>query len=191
MVGLTGQRPGSSATGPEPCNQLHVLESPTTRMRPSAGTLDHFSPRRPSRPPVMTYDSVRTGTSPPRATECVSAATGRGFARRCAPPLRQLQPRHRCLLASTWHTAGYVRRTHRAADNSSSRDRRSAARQSGGAILPRLLRAGAGGVILGIIALLGISTLELTAIAVIAFGSALILSSNSALRLHFFKLAKK
>jgi hypothetical protein len=59
----------------------------------------------------------------------------------------------------------------------------------GGGGLSAVLVAGAGGVILGILALLGISTLELTAIAVIAFGSALILSSNSALRLHFFKLA--
>jgi hypothetical protein len=59
---------------------------------------------------------------------------------------------------------------------------------SGGG-LSAVLLAGIGGVILGILALLGISTLGLTAIAVIAFGSALILGSNSALRLHFFKLA--
>jgi hypothetical protein len=52
-----------------------------------------------------------------------------------------------------------------------------------------VLLAGAAGIVLGILALLGISTLELTAIAVIAFGSALILSSNSALRMHFLKVA--
>lgn len=58
---------------------------------------------------------------------------------------------------------------------------------SGGG-LSAVLLAGAAGVVLGILALLGISTTELTAIAVIAFGSALMLSSNSALRMHFFKL---
>jgi hypothetical protein len=59
---------------------------------------------------------------------------------------------------------------------------------SGGGLSTALL-AGAGGIILGILALLGIDPVDLTAIAVIAFGSALILSSNSALRLHMFKLA--
>jgi hypothetical protein len=59
----------------------------------------------------------------------------------------------------------------------------------GGGGLSAVLLAGASGVVLGILALLGISSMELTAIAVIAFGSALILSSNSALRMHFFKLA--
>jgi hypothetical protein len=59
----------------------------------------------------------------------------------------------------------------------------------GGGGLSAVLLAGAAGVILGILALLGVSTVELVAIAVIAFGSALILSSNSALRLHFFRLA--
>jgi hypothetical protein len=59
----------------------------------------------------------------------------------------------------------------------------------GGGGLSAILLAGAGGVILGILALLGISLVELTAIAVIAYGSALILSSNSALRLHLFKFA--
>jgi hypothetical protein len=59
----------------------------------------------------------------------------------------------------------------------------------GGGGLSAVLLAGAAGVILGILALLGVSPMELTAIAVIAFGSALVLSSNSALRLHFFRLA--
>jgi hypothetical protein len=59
----------------------------------------------------------------------------------------------------------------------------------GGSGLSAVLLAGAGGIVLGVLALLAISTTELTAIAVIAFGSALILSSNSALRMHFFKLA--
>jgi hypothetical protein len=58
---------------------------------------------------------------------------------------------------------------------------------SGG--LSAVLLAGAAGIILGILALLNISPPELTAIAVIAFGGALILSSHSALRMHFFKLA--
>lgn len=59
----------------------------------------------------------------------------------------------------------------------------------GGGGLSALLLAGAAGIVLGILALLDISSMELTAIAVIAFGSALILSGNSALRMHFFKLA--
>jgi len=58
----------------------------------------------------------------------------------------------------------------------------------GGGGLSAVLLAGAAGIVLGILALLGISPTELTAIAVIAFGSALILGSNSALRLHFLKL---
>ena len=59
----------------------------------------------------------------------------------------------------------------------------------GGGGLSAVLLAGAAGIVLGILALLGISAVELVAIAVIAFGSALILSSNSALRMHFFRLA--
>jgi hypothetical protein len=59
----------------------------------------------------------------------------------------------------------------------------------GGGGLSAVLLAGAAGIVLGILALLGISPTELTAIAVIAFGNALILGSNSALRLHFLKLA--
>lgn len=57
----------------------------------------------------------------------------------------------------------------------------------GGGGLSAVLLAGASGIILGILALLGIAPTELTAIAVIAFGSALILSSHSALRMHLFK----
>ena len=49
--------------------------------------------------------------------------------------------------------------------------------------------AGAAGVVLGILALLGISTTQLTAIAVIAFGAALILSCSSALHLHVCRLS--
>lgn len=50
--------------------------------------------------------------------------------------------------------------------------------------LSAILLAGAAGVVLGILALLGISTHELTAIAVIAFGAASILSASSGLRVH-------
>jgi hypothetical protein len=49
--------------------------------------------------------------------------------------------------------------------------------------------AGAAGVVLGILALLGISTIELTAIAVIAFGAASILSSSSEMRMHLLSLS--
>jgi hypothetical protein len=59
----------------------------------------------------------------------------------------------------------------------------------GGGGLSSILLAGAAGIILGILALLDIAPVELTAIAVIAFGSALILGTNSTLRLHLFKFA--
>jgi L-asparaginase II len=55
--------------------------------------------------------------------------------------------------------------------------------------LSAVLLAGVAGVVLGILALLGISTHELTAIAVIAFGAALILSASSALRVHLVKMS--
>lgn len=55
--------------------------------------------------------------------------------------------------------------------------------------LSAIFLAGTAGVVLGILALLGISTDELTAIAVIAFGAALILSSSSAIRVHLLRLS--
>lgn len=55
--------------------------------------------------------------------------------------------------------------------------------------LSAVFLAGAAGVVLGILALLGISTHELTAIAVIAFGAALILSSSVGLRMHLLRLS--
>jgi len=55
--------------------------------------------------------------------------------------------------------------------------------------LSAVFLAGAAGVVLGILALLGISTYELTAIAVIAYGAALILSSSSALHVHLLRLS--
>ncbi len=61
--------------------------------------------------------------------------------------------------------------------------------QTGDGGLSAVLLAGAAGVILGILALLGISTHELTAIAIIAFGAALILSASLALRVHLLKLS--
>jgi hypothetical protein len=73
----------------------------------------------------------------------------------------------------------YVRLASQAGDGASA---------AGGGGLSAILLAGAAGIILGILALLGITTIELTAIAVIAFGSALILSSNLALRLHLVRL---
>lgn len=66
-----------------------------------------------------------------------------------------------------------------------------AASMLGGGGLSAVLLAGAAGIVLGILALLGIAPSELTAIAVIAFGSALILSSHSALRMHLFKVAAR
>lgn len=53
--------------------------------------------------------------------------------------------------------------------------------------LSAVFLAGAAGIVLGILALLGINTAQLTAIAVIAFGAALILSSSLALRVHLLR----
>jgi hypothetical protein len=50
--------------------------------------------------------------------------------------------------------------------------------------LSAMLLVGAGGIVLGVLALLGIATAGLTAIAVIAFGSALILGSGSMRQLY-------
>lgn len=55
--------------------------------------------------------------------------------------------------------------------------------------LSAVLLAGAAGVVLGLLALLRISTLELTAIAVISFGAALILSSSTGIRMHLLRLS--
>lgn len=47
-----------------------------------------------------------------------------------------------------------------------------------------ILLAGAAGIVLGILALLGVSSIQLVAIAVIAFGAALLISSNASMRLR-------
>jgi hypothetical protein len=47
-----------------------------------------------------------------------------------------------------------------------------------------VLLAGVAGVVLGILALLGVSSIPLVAIAVIAFGAALLISSNASMRLR-------
>jgi hypothetical protein len=47
-----------------------------------------------------------------------------------------------------------------------------------------VLLAGAAGIVLGILALLSVSSIQLVAIAVIAFGSALLISSNASMRLR-------
>lgn len=47
-----------------------------------------------------------------------------------------------------------------------------------------LLLAGVAGIVLGILALLGVSSIQLVAIAVIAFGAALLISSNASMRLR-------
>jgi hypothetical protein len=59
--------------------------------------------------------------------------------------------------------------------------------QFGGGSLSALFLVGAAGIVLGLLALLGINPTILTSVAVIAFGSALILSSNSVLNLHVLK----
>jgi hypothetical protein len=57
----------------------------------------------------------------------------------------------------------------------------------GGGSLSAIFLVGATGVVLGVLALLGIAPAALTAIAVIAFGSALVLSSNSVRNLYLVK----
>jgi len=47
-----------------------------------------------------------------------------------------------------------------------------------------ILLAGVAGIVLGILALLGVSSIQLVAIAVIAFGAALLISSNANMRLR-------
>ena len=59
--------------------------------------------------------------------------------------------------------------------------------QFGGGSLSAVFLVGAAGVVLGVLALLGIAPASLTAIAVIAFGSALVLSSNSVRHLYLLK----
>lgn len=61
--------------------------------------------------------------------------------------------------------------------------------QTGDGGLSVVLLAGAAGIVLGILAILGISTHELTAIAVIAFGAALILGASLTLRVHLLRLS--
>jgi hypothetical protein len=57
----------------------------------------------------------------------------------------------------------------------------------GGSSLSALFLVGAAGIVLGVLALLGIAPTQLTAIAVIAFGSALVLSSNSVRNLYMLR----
>ena len=59
----------------------------------------------------------------------------------------------------------------------------------GGGGLSALFLVGAAGIVLGVLALVGISAQTLTAAAVIAFGGALLLSSNSVWRLYSAKRA--
>jgi hypothetical protein len=59
---------------------------------------------------------------------------------------------------------------------------------SGGG-LSAVFLVGAGGIVLGVLALLGILPVELTAIAAIAFGSTLVLSSNAVWHMHLLKRA--
>ncbi len=63
----------------------------------------------------------------------------------------------------------------------------SSAAQFGGSSLLAIFLAGAAGIVLGILALLGISPPILTSAAIIAFGTALVLSSNSVWQLHHLK----
>jgi hypothetical protein len=59
-----------------------------------------------------------------------------------------------------------------------------AVEEFGGGGLSSVFLVGAGGIVLGVLALIGIFPTTLSAIAVIAFGGALVLSSNSVWHLH-------
>jgi hypothetical protein len=87
------------------------------------------------------------------------------------------------LLHGSMVIAEYARVNQRAASSAGS------GVQVGDGGLSAVLLAGAAGIVLGILALLRISTHELTAIAVIAFGAALILGASLALRVHLLKLS--
>lgn len=63
-------------------------------------------------------------------------------------------------------------------------ERSSMSEQFGGNSLALVFLVGAGGIVLGILALLGIQSAILPPVAVIAFGSALLLSSNAVWRLY-------
>jgi hypothetical protein len=58
---------------------------------------------------------------------------------------------------------------------------------TGGDGLAAMFMVGAGGIVLGVLALLGMASASLTAIAVIAFGSALVLSSGSVRQLYLLR----
>jgi hypothetical protein len=61
--------------------------------------------------------------------------------------------------------------------------------QFGGGTLSSVFIAGATGVVLGVLALLGMFPVVLSSVAVIAFGAALVLSSNSVLGMHQLRMA--
>jgi hypothetical protein len=58
---------------------------------------------------------------------------------------------------------------------------------AGGDGLAAMFLVGAGGIVLGVLALLGMASASLTAIAVIAFGSALVLSSGAVRQLYLMR----
>jgi hypothetical protein len=61
--------------------------------------------------------------------------------------------------------------------------------QFGGSSLSALFMAGAAGIVLGILALVGVQSPILTSVAIIAFGAGLLVSSNSVWQLHALKRA--
>jgi hypothetical protein len=61
--------------------------------------------------------------------------------------------------------------------------------QFGGSSVSALFMAGAAGIVLGILGLVGVQTPILTSVAIIAFGAGLLVSSNSVSQLHALKRA--
>ncbi len=61
--------------------------------------------------------------------------------------------------------------------------------QFGGSSISALFMAGAAGIVLGILALVGVESAILTSVSIIAFGAGLLVSSNSVSQLHALKRA--
>lgn len=63
--------------------------------------------------------------------------------------------------------------------------------QFGGGALSAIFLVGAAGMVLGVLALIGVSSATLTPVAVIAFGAAMVMSSRSLLNLQIIKAASE
>ena len=108
---------GAPALGGDDDQARSRSRRPAARSAPvRTGSRRRWPRTRPSGPPARSLSR--------RATECASAASGRGCARPRAPPPRPRRPPRPCRRSAAWRPADGGRRTHRAADSSSSRSSR-------------------------------------------------------------------